>query len=68
MAKETFIKDNILLGLAFSLRGLVYYHHCGNYGSFQADMVQEELRILHLDPKAAAGEDWHVRMRVSLLS
>ena len=68
MAKATLIKESILLWLAFSLRGLVYYHYSGNYGSFQADMVQEELRILHLDPKAAAGEDWDVRMRVSLLS
>jgi hypothetical protein len=54
--------------MAFSFRGLVNYHHSGKYGSFQAGMVQEELRILHLDPKAAAGEDWDVRMRVSLLS
>ena len=68
MTKATLIKDSILSGLAFSLRGLVYYHYSGKYGSFQANMVQEELRILHLDPKAAAGEDWDVRMRVSLLS
>jgi hypothetical protein len=52
--------------MAFSFRGLVYYHQSGKDGSSQAGMVQED--ILHLDPKAAAEVDWHVRMRVSLLS
>jgi hypothetical protein len=41
------------LGLAYSFRGLVYYHHGRKYGSIQADMVLEkEQRVLHLDWKA----------------
>ena len=47
-------KNNISLGLAYSFRGSVYYHHGGKHGSMQADMVLEkELRVLHLDPQAA---------------
>ena len=53
MTKATPIKDNIYLGLAYSSRGPVYYHHGGKHGSVQADMVLEELRVPHLDPKAA---------------
>ena len=37
------------MGLAYSL-GLVMV---GNHGVVQADMVLEELRVLHLDPQAA---------------
>ena len=50
MARATLIKESISLGLAYSFRGLVHYHH----GSMQADMVLEkELRVLHLDLQAA---------------
>jgi hypothetical protein len=41
------------LGLAYSFRGSVHYHHNGKHGSIQADMVLEEPRVLHLDLKAA---------------
>jgi hypothetical protein len=41
------------LGLAYSFRDSVHYHHGEKYGCMQADMVLEELRVLHLDPKAA---------------
>jgi len=42
------------LGLAYSFRGSVHYHHGRKHGSVQeADMVLEELRALHLDPKVA---------------
>jgi hypothetical protein len=41
-------KENISLGLAYSIRGLDHY-----YVSMQADMVLEEWRVLHLDPQAA---------------
>ena len=42
------------MGLAYSFRGLVHYHHGGKHGSIEADMVLEkELRVLHLDLKAA---------------
>ena len=40
------------MGLAYSFRGSVHYHHGGKHGSLQADMVLEELRVLHLNPKA----------------
>jgi hypothetical protein len=52
MTKETLIKENTLLGLAYSFRGLIHYHHGGTQGSFQADMLLGEPRVLHLDPKA----------------
>jgi len=56
MTKVTLIKENISLGLAYSFRYLVHYLG-GKHGSVQAeaDRVLEELRVLHLDPKAAAG-------------
>jgi hypothetical protein len=42
------------LGLGYSLRGSVHYYQGGKHGSIQADKVlEEELRVLHLDPKAA---------------
>jgi hypothetical protein len=54
----TLIKDNIELGLAYSFRGLVHYHHCRKHGGMQADMVlEEELRVLHLGLKAARRLD-----------
>jgi hypothetical protein len=44
----------ISLGLAYSFRDSVHYHHGKKHNSIQADMVLEkELRVLHLDPKAA---------------
>ena len=39
--------------LAYNFRGSVHYHHGRKHGSVQADMVLEEPRVLHLDPKAA---------------
>jgi phenylalanyl-tRNA synthetase beta subunit len=41
------------LELAYRFRGSVHYHHGGKHGSIQADVVLEELRVLHFDPKAA---------------
>ena len=46
------VKSSIYLGLAYSFRGSVHYHHGGRHGSVQADMVLEELRVLHLDLQA----------------
>jgi hypothetical protein len=42
------------LGLAYSVRSSVYYHHGKKHGSLHADAVLEEvqLRVLHLDPQA----------------
>jgi hypothetical protein len=46
MTSATLIKENISLGLAYSFRGLVSYHHSRKHGSMQADMVLEkELRF-----------------------
>ena len=53
MTMATLIKDNTLLGLAYSFRGAVYYHHDREHDSIQADMMLEELRILHLQLKVA---------------
>jgi hypothetical protein len=39
------------LGLAYRFRGSAHYHHGRKHGSVQADMVLEELRVLHLDLK-----------------
>jgi hypothetical protein len=52
MTKATLIKETIQLGLVYSFRGSAHYHHSGKQGSVQADIVLEEPRILHLDPKA----------------
>jgi hypothetical protein len=42
------------MGLPYSFRGLVHYHHGEKHGSMGADMVLErELRFLHLDLQAA---------------
>ena len=52
----TLIKENISLELAYSFRGSVHYHHDGKHGSVHADMVLEkELRVLYLHPKAGRG-------------
>jgi hypothetical protein len=54
MTKATLIKKSISLGLVYSFRGSVHYHHGGKDGSMQADMVlEEELRTSHLNLKVA---------------
>jgi len=51
-------KAKRIKGLAYSFRDLVHYHHGGEHASIPADMVLEkELRVLHLDPKAVE-RDW----------
>jgi hypothetical protein len=50
MTRAILKKPNIKLGLAYSFRGLVHYHHGRKHGSMQADiMLKKELRVLHLD-------------------
>jgi hypothetical protein len=49
MTKATLTKANISLGLAYSSRALVHYHHSGKHGDMQADVVLE----MDLDLKAA---------------
>jgi hypothetical protein len=54
MTKATRIKENISLGLAYSFRGSVHFHHGGKHGSIQVDkVVEKELRVFYLDSKAA---------------
>ena len=43
------------MGLAYSFRDSVHYHHCGKHGSVKADIVIEELRVVHLGPQAAVS-------------
>ena len=44
----TLKKGKYLTGDGLQFKGLVYYYHDRRYGSMQADMVLEELRVLHL--------------------
>jgi len=53
MTKAILIKKNIELGLTYRFSGFVHYHHGRKHGSIQADMVLEDLKVLHLDLKAA---------------
>jgi hypothetical protein len=53
LTKAALRKANIYLGLACRFRGSVHCPHGRKHSSIQADMVLEEkLRVLHLDPKA----------------
>jgi hypothetical protein len=42
----------ISLELVYIFRGSVHYHHGRKHGSVQVGMLWEELRVLHLVPKA----------------
>ena len=55
MPEENSCKGSIYLGLAYSFRVSVHYHQGREHGSIQASMVKEELRVLHLVPKANRG-------------
>ena len=53
MTKATLTKENISLGLAYSFRCPVHYHHGGKHRGFQTDLsLEEDLRVLHLNLKA----------------
>jgi len=69
ISEKRLIKNNISLGLAYSFRGSVHYPPGRRHGSIQADMVQEELGVLHLDPQVA-GEDclFHIKWSLSTRS
>jgi len=47
MIKASLTEDNILFVLAYRFRGSVHYHG-RKYGSVQAGMAQEKLRVLYL--------------------
>jgi hypothetical protein len=52
MAVTTLTKANISLGLTYSFRDSVHYHHGRKRGDMQVDfMLQKELRVLYLDPQ-----------------
>lgn len=45
------------MGLAYRFRGPVHFHHGGEHGSVQTNVVLEKkLRVLYLDPQAAEAE------------
>jgi hypothetical protein len=44
------------LVLAYSFKGSAHYHHSGKLGSMQADMMLEYPEVLHLDLRAAEGD------------
>jgi hypothetical protein len=49
--------ENVYLGLAFSLRGLVHCLQGRKHANVHTDMVlKKELRVLYQDPKAASNE------------
>jgi hypothetical protein len=52
MKKATLTMENIKLWLAYTFRSSVHYQHGRKHGSMQADMVLEEPRGLHPDPKS----------------
>jgi hypothetical protein len=41
------------LGMVYSFKGLVHYHHGEKHETLQADIVLEKPRLLHLDLKAS---------------
>ena len=52
---NSYIGD-ISLRLAYSVSGLVHYHHGVKHSRVQVDMMlKKELKVLHLDPQAARG-------------
>jgi hypothetical protein len=62
----TLIEENIYLELAYSFKGLVYYHHGEVQSSRQADMVlKKKLRVLHLNLQATEG-DCHPRPSLNI--
>jgi hypothetical protein len=58
MTKENFIKEN-MIGLAYSVRGSVHYHHW-KLSNIQAGMVlQKELRDVH--PEESERDQVHMQ-------
>lgn len=59
MSTATLMKENILLGLAYSFKGLVCYCHGRKHVGMQADIVLgKELRSLYLDPQIDSHIVW----------
>jgi hypothetical protein len=51
--------------MAYRFRGSVCYHHGGKQGSTPADIMLEELTVLHLDLKAAKRRLSYIRQSLS---
>ena len=50
-------KGKHLIEAGFQFRGLVHYYHGRKHGGTKADkLLEKELRVLHLEPKAAGRE------------
>ena len=49
---QKIVKPQSSLHFLSGFKGSVHYHHGKYHGSIQADMVLEELRVLHLVPQA----------------
>ena len=56
MTMATLINENISLGLAYSFRGFVHYHHGEKHDSIHEDMVLKYLRVLYIDLQASEGD------------
>jgi hypothetical protein len=52
-------KGQHFIGAGLQVQRFSHYHHGGKHGSVQAGMVLEELRVLHLDPKAEEEDLYH---------
>jgi hypothetical protein len=46
-------KGKHFTGADLQFQNSLHYHHGGKHGNMQADMVLQELRALHIDPKTA---------------
>jgi hypothetical protein len=57
MMKATLIKQHST-GAGLEFQCSVCYHHGGKHGSMQADIMLEEPRALHLDPKATRRDSF----------
>lgn len=59
-------KGKPFIGLAYSFRDLVHYYG-EKHGSMQAHTIlEEELRVLHLDLKATGNELSHIVLSLSI--
>lgn len=45
MTMTTFIKENIQLGLAYSLKGIVHYNHGKKHRGMQEDIAQSSAYV-----------------------
>jgi hypothetical protein len=55
MTKASLIKKQHLIGAGLQVQRFIPLPSRWKHGSIQAGMVQEELRVLGLHPKAASG-------------